>query len=132
SRQQMLYELNKYEALSNSELAWVEQNHGQFDSLLNMLRSLARPKKEGGGCANKNRVAICLDIIKLLEHPTQSLIDDPNWLVWNEKLLLGEAITCSKTDACDTTQANCTCKEFLAGRGKSGRYRDYLTLAVTI
>jgi len=132
SRNQMLYELYKYEVLSKSELIWVSENWPKHTSLLNLLKDLARPKKEGGGCSNKNRVAICLDIIKLLETPTQILIDDSNWIVWNEKLLLGEAITCSKTDSCDTTASNCNCKEFLAGRSKKGRYKDYLTLAVTI
>lgn len=132
SRNEMLYELSKFEVLSGTELVYVAEHWAEHTSLLTLMRSLAKPRKEGGGCTNKNRVAICLDIIKLLENPPQSLIDDPNWIVWNEKLLLGEAITCSKTDSCDTTASNCTCKEFLAGRGKSGRYKDYLTLAVTI
>ncbi len=132
SRNQMLDELSKFSLLSNTERIWVAENHTKYKTFLDLMVGLAHPKKEGGGCHNKNRLAMCLDIIKLLREPAKSLVDDTSWIAWNEKLLLGESITCSKVDGCDTTEANCTCKDFLGGKGQSGRYKDFLILAVTV
>lgn len=132
SRSKMIDELDKFDHLSKTELKWVEEHGGEYDSFESMMVSLAKPKKEGGGCHNKNRLNICLDIVKLLKEPVRSMVDDPTWIAWNEKILLGECITCSKVDGCDISAVNCSCKEFRSGRGASGKYKDLLNLGVTI
>lgn len=87
----------------------------QEKTLLEALVSLSRPKSEGGGCANKNRVEDVLDLIKTLENPPYSLDDTPGWIAQKEKELLGISITFHSVDDCDTQTANCTCKDFLSG-----------------
>ncbi len=72
------------------------------------------------------RSEIIRDFIHQIEHPPYELNDDPEWISQTEAELLGASLTYSKVEACDTTAANSTCKEF--ANGKSGA----IVLAVAI
>ena len=90
-------------------------NNG-WSGLEDALRALGKKKKEGGGCANANRVQIVLNEIDMLNNPPYDLSDDPSWIVQQESKLLGCPISMSKIDAVDTSIANTTCKEILQGK----------------
>lgn len=116
SRTKMLEEYKTFAELTEKEQDWFLQNRDKFDKLELALPLAARPKKEGGACANSKRVEIMKDKLKLLTNPVKSMSDDPGIIAWTEEKYLGVAITYAKVDSCDTSQANCSCKEYLAGR----------------
>lgn len=120
TRKKMLRDYDLWNELTQKEKANIKNicvslygsvsNAGQLSDI---LKGLAKTKKEGGICANKNRVAIIEGIIKQLEKATYSLDDTPSWIANMERQLIGLSITCSPVDSCDTYQANCSCKEFV-------------------
>jgi DNA polymerase III alpha subunit len=123
SRQRMVAEFKAWSSLTDKEREWISETHAGtgmfrdgFSDLIEAMKGVGRPKKEGGGCSNKNRVSSVNSQVYLLEHPPASLEDTPHWIAWVEEELLGISISCSKIDACDISQVNVSCKEYLAGR----------------
>ena len=112
-RTRMIEEFKLWASLTKTEQAWMRA-FGKGD-LLTSLKELARPKKEGGGCATKHRVSAVQSRIQLLEKPPMPLEDLPNWVARTETELLGVALTCSEVDALDQRDVNTSCKEFLNG-----------------
>ena len=99
--------------------SWTQKEQASkqpLTSVVEALKAVAKPKSEGGGCANPSRIEKLLSQVQLLEHPPSSLQDNPQWLAWAEEQILGISLSCSEMDSCDTSQVNCSCKEFLAGR----------------
>ena len=129
SRQKMLYEFDTFEKLSNKEIEWASENYQAFDSLLELLRSLGRPRKEGGGVTNKNRLEIVKDLIQQLEDPPVSLHDDPEWIVRTEENYYGVSLTFSKVESSDTSRADTTCKDLI--NGKEGKVMIAATVSET-
>jgi len=129
-RQLMRAEFDAWNALTDKEKEWVRDTLTgslfQFDDVVSILKAVGRPKKEGGGCANKNRVSAVNSQVSLLEKPPTPLVDTPHWIAWAEEELLGISITCSRVDSCDLSAVNCSCKEYMAGR------TGYLMLGVEI
>lgn len=125
SRLLMKEEYNVWNSLSPKEMEWVKQNKPS-GNLRDILKALAKPKKEGGGCSNKNRVTAVLSQLHLLENPPSPLVDSPTLVAYNEEQLLGISITCNVIDSCDISAVNCSCKEFIAGR------EGYLMLGVEV
>lgn len=116
TRQTMEAEFEAFSSLTKPEENWVKEHAGCFTCLTECLKSAARPRKEGGGCATKKRVAAIQSQITLLENPPTSRDDSPHWVAWVEEDLLGIALSCSRLDSCDLADVNVTCKEYLAGR----------------
>ena len=117
TRNQALYEYQIFKRLTKKEQEWVLNNYEEnWSGLEDALRALGKTKKEGGGCANINRVQIVQNEIEMLKNPPYSLDDDPSWIVQQESKLLGCPISLSKIDAVDTSIANTTCKEILQGK----------------
>jgi DNA polymerase III alpha subunit len=110
----MLAEFNTWIELTNKEKQWIRQS--SYSTLLDAIKNGNKPKKLGGACSNKNRVAILNSLVSLLESPPSPLVDTPNQIAYYEEENLGISISCSKVDSCDTSQVNCSCKEFLSGR----------------
>lgn len=114
SRKSMLRDYDLWNELTEKEKNCVQLQYQETKlPLIEILKVSAKPKKEGGICSNKNRVAIVQSLVQSLETSSYSLVDDPAWIANQEKTLLGLALTCSQVDACETYQANCTCKEFI-------------------
>jgi len=126
SRTRMLEEYKAYSDLTDKEQEWIKESSSKFTEIVHAIEAAAKPKKDGGGCANIKRVAILEDKVKLLTSPIISMNDTPSMIAYNEEKYLGTAINCSIVDGCDISEANCSCKEALSGR--KGR----LVLAVTI
>ena len=118
SRNMMIYHYDTWNKLTDKETEWLKEYKHQLSlayTIEGALEALGRPKSEGGGCSNKNRVQEVQDLIKVLQNPPYSLDDTPAWIAQKEKELLGISITFHSVDDCDTETANCTCKDFLNG-----------------
>ncbi len=134
NRSEMIFAVDAWNMLSETktkevrsgEKEWFRKNILNFKTFKRCLEEAAKPKKDGGACANKNRLEIVKGIKKSLDNPPMSLEDFPNWIVAREKELLGVPITYTTVDNCDTSQVNTTCKEFLDGRS------GYMILGVEI
>lgn len=133
SRNKMLYEYQAWSKVSEPQSKIIIQRYidnkdkNKEDGLLKYLNESALLKKEGGVCHSKVGVVNMRSIIHTLENPPHSLNDTPDFIAWNEEMLLGAPITCHRVDSCaDSVHANTTCKEFLAGKG------GYIVLAVEI
>jgi DNA polymerase-3 subunit alpha len=113
SRNEMIYQYEIFNKLTDKEQQWLSKECEK--TLRDGLERLGRPKAEGGGCSNKNRVAEVQDLVKVVLNPPYSLSDTPGWIAEKEKNLLGISITFHSVDDCDTETANCTCKDFLEG-----------------
>lgn len=64
--------------------------------------------------------------LKIVKNPPVDFFDIPAWIAYNESILLGTSISCSKVDGCDISNANATCKEFIDGRN------DFMMFAVEL
>ncbi len=129
ARSSMLYELSLWSRLTVKEQGWVLTTHhdNPYPNLLSALRNCAKPKKEGGGCHNVNRVKIVGDLAQMLASPPHSLHDTADFIAWCEEKYLGAALTCSKVDGCEkAVEANATCREIMKGRS------GYTVLAVEV
>jgi DNA polymerase III subunit alpha len=113
-RSVMEAEFKSWSSLTVKEQEWSKKN---FDGqLTTTMKSLARPKKEGGGVANVKRVEAVKSLVNVLEKPAYPIVDTPMVIAANEESLLGISLTFSRVDSCDVNVANCTCKEFLTGK----------------
>jgi len=112
-RMKMHYEYGIWNRLTDKEKEWISAFSTE-DNLLSVIRSAARPKKDGGACANKNRVSELEDLIKILEQPPFPLKDSTGKIALDEQRLLGISLTAHETDS-SAALASCSCKEYLAG-----------------
>lgn len=127
SRTRMLYEFEVWNALTEKEQNWIIEQRPTFSDLLSAMSELQKPKKEGGGVANKNRAAKVADSIKSLVNPPHSLKDRPDRIAFDEEQLLGIAISFNQIEACDTREANTSCRDFADGKDD-----DYMVFAVSV
>jgi DNA polymerase III alpha subunit len=120
SRNKALYEYDIFKILSNSELKWVEENYEKYkwNSLLEMFKSLAPKKKDGGGTFNENRKQIIENELLMIESPPHSLEDDNQWIIEQEIKFLGCPVSFSKIGTCDMMDSNITCKDIIDGVNK--------------
>jgi DNA polymerase-3 subunit alpha len=118
SRNTMLAEYNAWNSLTDGEKKFMRNNCNLFTELIPALHKTSPKKCDGGGAHNVNRSSLIQSAAKLLENPPTSLDDSPNWIATQEEKLLGIALTCSRIDACDTSDVNTTCKEFNLGQSR--------------
>jgi DNA polymerase III alpha subunit len=116
NRTLLLEQYNKWSNLTDKEQEWIRYNVTMDKDMITTLRLAAPAKKDGGAAANFKRTEIIRSMANLLENPPSPLEDNPEWIARKEEELLGIAITYSRVDSCDTTESNCTCKEYLAGK----------------
>jgi DNA polymerase III alpha subunit len=114
-RTKMWYEFEKFSLINPREIDWIQKNV-IHKSLIDAIRSCATLKKNGGIVANVNRLAIILQVVKMLEEPSYELKDKPIKIIEAEKNLLGVALTYNISDSIDYDDINCTCDEFNNGK----------------
>lgn len=108
SKTDLLSTLENYEQyLSNEVKTNLNKNGTMKKALLNKLQEV-----DG--------------YIKIVKKPAVDFFDIPAWIAYNESILLGTSISCSKVDGCDISNANATCKEFVDGRN------DFMMFAVEL
>lgn len=122
SRNKMVYELNTYNELSASASKYIADNYHtkQYGDLFIALNDAVKNIK------NSRTVAKTKDLLSSLSSPTHSLEDGIGWMAQTEKNLFGISITCNEVDAKDTSDANCTCKEYNDGVNR------YVCIAVKV
>ncbi len=140
-RTRMLYELDTFNKLTKREVDWLKtfvltSNHDSTDDSKNnakkddsiyltplwcLLKSMLKvPIGRTGAIANKKRAETIKSLLELLENPPHTLDDSPNWIASVEEELLGIALTCTKVEESKRAfLANCTCKDYLDGKGGS-------------
>lgn len=113
SRRRQFHELGILFQLSGGEIKWLKENHTKYKSLKDAMIGLAKPKKEGGGLARKDRAEKVIGLIQTIDNPGYSLDDSSDWIATAEKEILGIALTKSVLDETINLQVNTTCKELL-------------------
>jgi len=115
SRTKMMYDFALYRDFRKHDHKFLEE--GNFPTLENGLESILKDK-----IPNERRTAHTNKFIDLfkgalvaLNKPPYDLIDLPSWKAKQEREYLSVELTCTEIDEYDTTQANCTCREFIKG-----------------
>ncbi len=106
-RKKMIFILDVLQNLSRREKDLAIEN---FDILNNPIRDILSFLLDK---VNKKRYLVIESLIKAVESPAYSLIDDCEWIASVEKHLLGAAITCSIVDSRNLDAANTDCKSLL-------------------
>ena len=120
TRSEMKYRYEQYIELSKKELEWINTNAQvyKFESLIDCINTMIlkndwSDKKRP--IFRKDRLEILSSLLDNLENPLYNLNESASDRARYEQEYLGVAITCSKVDDYDITNANCTCKEFIDG-----------------
>jgi DNA polymerase-3 subunit alpha len=105
NRNLMLHEFNMLSDLTTKEIETCKNIISEKNKIktIDLLKELKTTK------VSKPRQKKILSIIEQLANPSYSLIDTPEWISDNERELLGASITCSKTDAYDSSYSNTDC-----------------------
>jgi DNA polymerase-3 subunit alpha len=128
SRSSMLYELNIWNSLTLKEKSYIIEYRKDSNILYELLKFCAKPKKEGGGCSNRNRVEMVESLCFSLKNPPHSLNDTADFISCVETEYLGISVSCSKVDSCeDAIMANASCFEVANNKCDS-----YIVIAVEI
>lgn len=114
ARKRAMEELKAWDGLTEKEQDFARTL--SVNSMVELLRATALPKKEGGGAANKKRTSAINSQADLLERPPTSLEDSPFSIAHDEEELLGISLTFSRVDECDQNDVNANCKDLAMGR----------------
>jgi DNA polymerase III alpha subunit len=109
SRKSLLFYLDIIGQLSKREID-IAINECDMNKSLQEILTYIMPK------TNKRRQGSIWSLIETLDKPPYTLQDDYEWIATNERLLLGNSITCSVIDGRDTEDANCDCSRLIKDR----------------
>ena len=118
SRNRALYEFAVMQELTKTELNWVVEKYTDkaWTNLVDCFTDLAPTKKNGGGTSSVERSQKINNEIYYFSNPPYELEDNPEWIIENERKLLGCPISLAKIEASDTSSANTSCKEVVNGK----------------
>lgn len=122
SRNRALYEFAVMQELTKAELTWIINNYKskQWKNLIECFKDLAPTKKQGGGTSSVERSQKINNEIYYFSNPPYELEDNPEWIIENERKLLGCPISLAKIESSDTSSANTSCKEIVNGKTGKG------------
>jgi len=106
SRSSMLYEYQLVSELTKKELQFIIENVSSSKDVKSDIIYLLE-----FGKMTKNRKQMVQNILEMLNHPSYSLNDNPEWIADVEHNSLGCSLTCSKVDMYDISMTNISCKE---------------------
>ncbi len=117
-RTRMVFEYDKWQQLNEGERDWVTNEYlsKKWASLRDCFVDAARPKKEGGAAKSARGLEKIKNLIVSLDNPAYELKDRPDFIASQEEQLIGCPITYNRIDSCETSLANCTCKDFIQGK----------------
>ena len=120
ARSKMAHQFNTIKELTKREAAWLreykkENSESTTEEALYAMIEASRVKSKTRPIFRQDRIPLIESLLSTLNNPGYELYDSPSWIAKVEEELLGISLTCTKVDEYDTTQANCTCKEFLDG-----------------
>ncbi len=118
NRRRMEAEYEAWSEITDTPLKWAAENRQKMGwrTVEEALYGIAKTKKNGGGCHSQPVADKLISQIRLLETPPTSLEDTPHWIAWAEEALLGISLSCSELDACDLSQVNVSCRDYMAGQ----------------
>jgi len=117
-RKQKAYEYSIFQNLTDRELEWFSNNYKDYENFGEALSKYSEIERKEGGPSNVKRKAYVEDSAKLLKNSPYSTKDHPDWIVANERELIGIPITYSSTEN-KMIETGMTCSDFLHGkRGK--------------
>lgn len=129
TKKEKLYQYKIFSEVTGKAKEFLLANPGE--NLLDGLQKCAKLRSEGGGCSTKKVLAKTLEQIKLLQNPPSKLEDNPDWIIYNEKKLLGVALSSHSTDLVNMEYcADTQCKDF--ANGKTGRLMTFLVEIKTV
>ena len=119
-RSVMSHELQHFKELSKREVPWIQEckkrnkdfSLGQCINTMILENDWKDTKRP---IYRKDRLHDLNSLIESLKNPGYHFDDSPSWLAQQEEKYLGIALTCTKIDEYDISNANCTCKEFVNG-----------------
>lgn len=117
-RKQKALEYSIYTKLTAREQEWLKNNYRNYESLGECLSAYSSVDRKDGGPSTKKRREIISDSSNILKNSPYSTKDHPDWIVNNERELIGIPLTYSSTES-KQIATSMTCADFLAGkRGK--------------
>lgn len=117
-RKQKAYEYSIFQNLTARELEWFSENYNQYENFSEGLLKYQDLEKKDGGPANVKRRELIKDYAKSLKDSPYCTKDHPDWIVANERELIGIPITYTSTEN-KMVETGMSCNDFLMGkRGK--------------
>lgn len=120
SRSKMAHQFNTIKELTKRESEWLreykrENGDSTTEEALYAMVEASRVKSKTRPIFRHDRIPLVESLLSTLNNPGYELYDSPSWIAKVEEELLGISLTCNKVDEYDTSNANCTCKEFIDG-----------------
>ena len=109
-RKKMLYEFDSWKQLSAREQEYISENYSKFNTLYECINDMITNFK-----ITSNRRQSVVDINNSLKNPFYSLEDSITTMAQDEDKYLGCPLTCSKTDAVDSSISTIMCKDIANG-----------------
>lgn len=106
SRSKMLYEYQLASELTKKEMQFILDNISSSKDFRNDIIYLLE-----FGKISKNRKTVIHNLLDMLNNPSHSLSDNPEWIADAEYGVLGCSLTCSKVDMYDISMTNVFCKD---------------------
>lgn len=116
-RRMAIEQVNIWESMADGARKWCEQHASEYPTFLELLKGVCRLKRDGGGMASQKQLDSFLSKIAIYENPPSPIVDNPDWMVWQEEALLGVSLTINPLDGIDSGSINCTIKDYLLGKG---------------
>jgi DNA polymerase-3 subunit alpha len=117
-RKQKALEYSIFQKLTGRELEWFTNNYHQYGSLKDSIAKYITVERKDGGPATSKRKEVLNDNLKKLTNSPYSTKDHPDWIVANERELIGVPITYNPVDN-KMIATTMNCEDFLNGkRGK--------------
>lgn len=120
SRSKMQHHFNIIKEFSKREIEWLTDFKTQNidasveESVESMIEA-SQTSSKNRPIFRQSRMPTIKDLLVAYSNPGYELHDSPSWIAKKEEELLGISLTCNKVDEYDTSNATCTCKEFLDG-----------------
>lgn len=117
-RNEMLFEYKTWLDLTAKEKEWIVEQYPfkKYESLEIAMRDCINNNSK----INKNRILVVKDLYENLKTPPYSLKDSIEWISDIEDKLMGCSLSCVKTDALITEDADCTCRDITSKNSRQG------------
>jgi|TARA_B100000085_G_scaffold285296_1_gene320847 DNA polymerase III alpha subunit len=114
-RNKMLYDFNIYKELKDFDKDYLTKTKCKtfVEALEDLIPYIKKTKR--ATVHTERHIEQVRGSISALKSPPYELIDRPAWRAKQERDLLGVEITCSEVDEYDTTDGNCSCREYVKG-----------------
>lgn len=118
SRKRKSYEYSVWEKLTERDHTWIRDNYRKYKTFGEALANYAEIERSNGGPATSKKREQVAELSKSLINPPFDVSDHPDWIVSNEKELLGVPLSYNPTET-KSVITNMNIADFLNGkRGK--------------